>query len=258
MGPVRTDRPRCAVRSVNVRSNNVRSVKNGNSVKHLKLVASGIDVRPLLAEIEANSEHWYVDTSRQEKISVQRDTHAIALRCHADTAVGDSRVRRAKPVGYRSHPTPVSKNFPLNSEYVDQLVRNMNGTMGRCVLAMLKPNGTIYPHADDGLYWLLRDRYHLALKSVKGSHFKVGGDEVRMQVGELWWFDHTATHEAFNDSEEDRIHIILDVMSPHSMKTFRQRVFRHPLRALRACFNAGVRRLAYPFRHGLSRVSTET
>ena len=227
-------------------------------MKHLKLVEKGIDVQPFLAEIEANSECWYMDQTRQERISVQRETHAIALRCHADTAIGDSRVRRAKAVGYRCRPTPVSESFPFISGYVDQLVRNMNGTMGRCVLVKLKPNGTVYPHTDDGLYWLLRDRYHLALKSVTGSHVKMGDEEVRMQEGELWWFDHTVSHAAFNDSDEDRIHIILDVMSPYSMKTFRQRVLRHPLRALRAFFNAGVRRVAFPFRNRPSSVSTET
>jgi hypothetical protein len=227
-------------------------------MKHLKLIAKNIDVRPLLDEIEANSEQWYIDTSRQEKIPVQRETNAIALRCHADTADGDSRVRRAKPISYQGRPTPNSVHFPLNTEYVEQLVRIMDGTMGRCVLAKLKPNGVVYPHKDDGLYWLLRDRYHLALKSANGSHFKVGGEEVRMQAGELWWFDHTATHEAFNDSDEDRIHIILDVMSAHSMKTFGQRVLRHPLRVIRALFNAAIRRVAFPFRQRRSGSMAET
>jgi hypothetical protein len=223
-------------------------------MKHLKLIARGVDVRPLLSEIESNSELWYADTTRQENISVQRETNAIALRCHADTAGEDSRVRRAKPLSYQGRPTPMSEKFPLTSEYVDQLARIMSATMGRCVLARLEPNGTVYPHADDGLYWLLRDRYHLAIKSVNGSRFKVGGEEVVMQAGELWWFDHTATHEAFNDSDEERVHIIFDVMSVHSMKTFGQRVLRHPLRALRAFFNAGVRRVAFPFRPGSTSV----
>ncbi|MDH3690679.1 MAG: aspartyl/asparaginyl beta-hydroxylase domain-containing protein [Gammaproteobacteria bacterium] len=89
----------------------------------------------------------------------------------------------------------------------------MNGAMGRAVIVRLKPHGTIYPHTDDGLYWLLRDRYHLVLKSVKGSRFKAGGEETLMQEGELWWFDPTVPHEAFNDSDEDRIHIIVDIPS---------------------------------------------
>lgn len=219
-------------------------------MKHLKLIAKDIDVRPLVEEIESNSELWYADTSRQDKIQVQRETLAIALRCHGETAGEDSRVRRAKPLGYQGRPTPDSEKFPVTSEYVDQLARIMSATMGRCVLARLQPNGTVYPHADDGLYWLLRDRYHLALKSANGSRFKVGGEEVVMQEGELWWFDHTAVHEAFNDSDVDRIHIIFDVMSAHSMKTFAQRVLRHPLRAMRAFFKAAVRRAAFPFRQG--------
>ena len=227
-------------------------------MKYLRLVEKDIDVRSLLDEIEANSELWYLDTTRQEKITYQRETHTIALRCHADTAGDDSRVRRAKPLGYHGRPTSMSEKLPLNSDYVDQLVRTMNGTIGRCVLAKLAPNGKIYRHTDDGLYWLLRDRYHLALKSINGSHFKVGGDEVRMQEGELWWFDHTAAHEAFNDSDEDRIHLIVDVMSAHSMKTFGRRVLRHPLRALRAFFNAAVRRLAFSFRQRRSGVSAKT
>lgn len=227
-------------------------------MKHLKLIEKGIDVKPFLREIENNAELWFLDTSRQDKIAVQRETHAIALRCHGETAGEDSRIRRAKPLGYHGRPTPDSARFPLTSEYVDQLARSMSATMGRCVLARLEPNGTVYPHADDGLYWLLRDRYHLTLKSVKGSRFNVGGEEVVMQEGELWWFDHTATHEAFNDSDEERVHIILDVMSPHSMKTFGRRVLSHPIRALRAVFKAGIRRLAFPFRKGYSGVPAKS
>jgi len=56
----------------------------------------------------------------------------------------------------------------------------------------------------------------------------------------------------------DRVHIIFDVISAHSMKTFGQRVMRHPIRALRAFFNAGVRRLAFIFRPESSSVSVKT
>ncbi len=226
-------------------------------MQYLKLVTSGIDVGPFLDEIGAHSELWYVDTSRQERISKQRETHAIALRSHADTAVLDSKVRRAKPVEYRGRPTPMALHFPFASEYVDQLVRIMDGVMGRAVMTKLKPHGTIYPHSDDGLYWLLRDRYHLVLKSANGSHFKVGGEEVRMQEGELWWFDPTVSHEAFNDSNEDRIHIIFDVLSAHSMRSFRRRLVRIPVRSLRAFYKAGVRSLAWPIRQRFSRLSAK-
>ena len=33
-----------------------------------------------------------------------------------------------------------------------------------------------------------------------------------MREGELWWFDNRAVHEAFNDGDEDRIHLIFDLL----------------------------------------------
>lgn len=217
-------------------------------MRYLKRVTAGIDVGPLREEIEANSELWYVDTSRQEKISTQRETFAIALWCHGETAGDDSRLRRAKPLAYRGRPTPLSRHFPRTTGYVEQLAQIMDGTLGRVVLARLKPQGTVYPHADDGLYWLLRDRYHLVIRSAKGSRFKLRDEEALMQEGELWWFDHTVTHEAFNDSDQDRIHVIMDVHSAHSMRTFRKRLVRSPVRGASAFVNAGVRALAFPLR----------
>ena len=41
---------------------------------------------------------------------------------------------------------------------------------------------------------------------------KAGDEEIRMREGELWWFDNDQMHEAVNDGDEDRIHIIFDLL----------------------------------------------
>ena len=117
---------------------------------------------------------------------------------------------------------------------------------GRAVMTKLRPEGKIYPHADDELYWLLRDRYHLVLKSPCSSHFKADGEEVYVRGDELWWFDPTVEHEAFNEADDDRIHIIVDVFPPRSRETFRKRLLRAPLRSMRAFFDATVVGRAWP------------
>ena len=33
-----------------------------------------------------------------------------------------------------------------------------------------------------------------------------------MKEGELWWFDNDRMHEAFNDGDQDRIHMIFDLL----------------------------------------------
>ena len=58
----------------------------------------------------------------------------------------------------------------------------------------------------------MRDRYHLVLRSTKGSWLKAGDEEIRMQEGELWRFDNKQVHEAYNDGDEDRIHMIFDLL----------------------------------------------
>jgi len=222
-------------------------------VKYFERVAQGIDTAPFLAEIEANAELWLVDASRQEKIVTQRETQSITLRSHADKASLDSRVRRAKPLGYKGQPSEMSARLPVASAFVDELCRSMNGRMGRAVMANLKPHGVVYMHTDDGLYWLLRDRYHLVLKSTRGSRLTAGDEEVRMQAGELWWFDPTVPHQAFNDSDDDRIHIIIDVMSRRSMRAFRRRLMRAPLRSCRAFANAAMKGAALFVRERFAR-----
>lgn len=217
-------------------------------MKYFERIAEGIDTSPFLAEIAANSELWDADATRQQAIVTQRETQAITLRSHADQASLDSRVRRAKPLGYKGRPSPMSARLPVASAFVDQLAKSMNGTMGRAVMTNLRPHGKVYRHTDDGLYWLLRDRYHLVLKSVEGSRFIAGGEQCMMHQGELWWFDPTVPHEAFNDSNDDRIHIIIDVMSPHSMQTFRRRLARSPLKRCRAFANAAFKGAAWTVR----------
>jgi len=217
-------------------------------MRHFELIQKDIDTRPYLDEITANAELWSMDTSRQEKIVTQRETQTITLRSHAPQASIDSRVRRAKPIGYRGQPSAMASRLPRISAYVDELVRSLDGAMGRAVMTNLRPHGTIHPHTDDGLYWLLRDRYHLVLKSVAGSLFRAGGEEVRIQAGELWSFDPTVLHEAFNDSDEDLIHVIVDVLSPQSMRTFRKRLARAPLKRLRAFADAAGRGVVWSIR----------
>lgn len=221
-------------------------------MKYFRLVDSGIDVSPYLEEIESNWDLWDFDTSRQERVSKQRETKAITLRSHADTAAADTRFRAARPIGYIGKPSELALKLPVISGWVDDLVAGCNGRMGRAVMTKLQPEGVIYPHTDDGVYWLLRDRFHLVVKSPSGSQFKAGGEEVRMQEGELWWFDPTVEHEAFNESGDDRIHIIVDVLSKDSIKSFGRRMLRDPRNRVRAFTHAGVRAVAWPVRSRLA------
>lgn len=56
---------------------------------------------------------------------------------------------------------------------------------------------------------------HLPLVVPDGARFRVGGETRAWREGEAFAFDDTIEHEAWNDSDEIRIVLILDVWNPY-------------------------------------------
>jgi len=105
----------------------------------------------------------------------------------------------------------MAKYFPAILNWVEQRAIALGGALGRVALVRLAPGGRVYRHVDHGRYYQWRDRYHLVLHSPAGSLLGAGEEWVRMQPGELWWFNNKAPHEACNESDDWRIHLIFDI-----------------------------------------------
>jgi len=56
---------------------------------------------------------------------------------------------------------------------------------------------------------------HLPLIVPPGCAFRVGGETREWTPGEAWVFDDTIDHEAWNDSDQPRLILILDVWNPY-------------------------------------------
>jgi hypothetical protein len=113
---------------------------------------------------------------------------------------------------HESRWTSLSAQFPATVAFIEEFAAQQRGTPGRARFALLPPGKTVLPHMDRGEYYRLRDRYHLVIRSEHGSVLNAGDESVRMQEGELWWFDNKAIHDACNDSDADRIHLIFDLL----------------------------------------------
>jgi len=175
-------------------------------MRFFHLIRSNVDVLPLLAEVQAQEGIWARNTSRQDKVQVQRDTNTIFLR---------SPVRRPDlPINENQESclTHTSTLFPRAVALMTSLADETGSQLSRATIVRLKPQSQVSRHTDAGSYYLIRNRYHLVLYSSAGSVLMSGGEQVRMQAGELWWFDNKQYHEAFNESEEWRIHYIFDLL----------------------------------------------
>ncbi len=129
-------------------------------MKFFRLERSGIDVAPLLAEVEANRAAWDADTNRQDRITVQRHTQAIILR---------GPVRRTDlPVNenQESTTTAISCAFPHALAFMERFAAHHRSVLARAAFVRLRSRSQVYRHIDFGSYYLIRNRYHAILYSA--------------------------------------------------------------------------------------------
>lgn len=193
-------------------------------MKNFRLIESGVPTGPFLDEIESVREAWSSSTGRQDKIAVQREAKAIPLRGLRKSVIGD---RKRRDV-HESRWTNTSAPYKHARNFLTAFARSQGAQLGRAKLVMLPAGRRVYPHIDRGDYYRVRDRYHLVLKSTAGSWLRAGDEEVTMREGELWWFDNKAVHEAWNHGDQDRLHMIFDMLSPTGSAMLARSAELHP------------------------------
>ncbi|MDP1750679.1 MAG: aspartyl/asparaginyl beta-hydroxylase domain-containing protein [Reyranella sp.] len=178
------------------------------SLTQFRRIATSIDVAPILAEIRANRSLWYVSQVRQQTVKAQAETNNIPLRRGVRPADRSLALDDTQEIAE-------TDNWPLFSrtaEYLNRFAAEESGQLSRAMIVRLKPQGRVFRHIDHGAYYAIRDRYHLVIQSPGGSEMKSGGETAIFQPGELWCFNNKAVHEAFNRSNDWRIHLIFDLV----------------------------------------------
>lgn len=176
-----------------------------SAFKNFERMMADVDIASISQEIAEQPESWYISTTRQERINVQKHTESIFLR--AATRVEGQSLDDT----HGSHPTDVAHAFPAVMKFAYDFANQCNRKLARVLLAKLKPHSQVYRHIDGGDYYRIRDRYHLVIESPGGSRMTSGEEQVVMKEGELWWFNNKEPHEAFNDSDHARVHLIFDL-----------------------------------------------
>jgi ABC-type multidrug transport system fused ATPase/permease subunit len=175
------------------------------AMKNFRRIQEKTDITPILEELARQPEAWHAQPGRQ-RIAVQREAESIPIRGLRKTAIGE---RKRRDV-HESRYTTLSQRFLSVVAFIEDFADEQGAALGRAKIVRLPPGAQVFPHRDRGKYYACRDRYHLVLQSP-GSWMRCGGEEVTMREGELWWFDNKQEHEARNDSEHDRIHLIFDL-----------------------------------------------
>ncbi len=101
---------------------------------------------------------------------------------------------------------------PKTVELLERLpMCDVPGKAPAVMFSVLAPKTRIPPHTGTTN---TRAIVHLPLIVPDGCGFRVGGETREWVPGTAWAFDDTIEHEAWNDSEEPRVILILDAWNP--------------------------------------------
>jgi aspartyl/asparaginyl beta-hydroxylase (cupin superfamily) len=101
---------------------------------------------------------------------------------------------------------------PRTAEVLDRLpMLDMTGYGPTAMFSVLQPRTRIPPHTGSANTRLV---CHLPLILPEKCGFRVGNDTREWKLGEAWVFDDTIEHEAWNDSDQVRVILIIDVWNP--------------------------------------------
>ena len=177
---------------------------------NIRVIKRGINVSKILKQLHQNPNDWGAQkdiegvhdlVNEHGFPAVQAGVLQLKMGAVKDLNqyVGDSELSVETPA-YKRH-----------TEIVGFLKRNFK-TFDRCGFLSLPIGGEVGQHIDIGSYYQTRDRYHLA---IQGTYdYTVGGETVRVEAGDLIWFNNKLSHGTKNVEDVVRITFVFDV--PHS------------------------------------------
>ena len=86
------------------------------------------------------------------------------------------------------------------------------GKLLRIILTKLKSNKKIPPHIDQGKGLEICKRIHIPIITNEKVIFGVNGELKNMKEGEMWEINNQQIHSVSNNSDCDRVHLIVDYL----------------------------------------------
>lgn len=83
--------------------------------------------------------------------------------------------------------------------------------LGRVMINKIAPGGKIFPHADTPEHTNYYTRFHIVLQSASGCFIRAENEQLEMRGGDVFWFNNKLEHEVINNSNVDRISMVIDI-----------------------------------------------
>jgi hypothetical protein len=103
-------------------------------------------------------------------------------------------------------------------DYVSEVIESFPGQKNRVRFLKLRAGGHIFLHSDP-LHTIDTGivRIHVPVRTNPLVDFVVDGRQIEMRPGEAWYVDVRFKHSVNNSGQEDRVHLVIDVVPNPSL-----------------------------------------
>jgi len=181
-------------------------------LKYFTKIADNVDVLPLLFQLQKHPELW---DQHQERTKRPKSAH---------TEVSDIWLRFQKKsetdkfaTGQKPHLSvwyPAIQKLPAAIPIVFWMMSRVQGEqLGGVLITKIPAGGKIDAHTDHGWHVEYYDKFYLSIKSQPGANFYCGDEVICPHPGDIWYFDNREPHWVINESNDDRITMIICIKS---------------------------------------------
>lgn len=164
------------------------------------------DTAAICKSLEENPDIFDLFTSRTESYaSAHKSVSDVWVRYNAPENIGDNFNDCHFPVWYPAAaivPEAVAIAFDL-------MTRVMGEHLGGILITKIKSGEGVLPHIDKGWHAAFYEKFYVALKNNTGARLCFDDGFIEPEDGEVYCFDNSVTHWVENNSDSDRLAMIV-------------------------------------------------
>jgi hypothetical protein len=187
-------------------------------MNRIRLLFSGVDVSGLNAEIAAHPEVWnQYSLRRQVYGSPHNNLSDIWVRYNDWANFNGS--REAFNDEHESVWYPEADLIPSVAPIVFGIMAAVEGErLGAVLITKIPAGEQCLPHVDRGWHASYYDKYAVQLAANDKQAFHFEGEALVTKPGDVFSFDNEYTHWVTNDSDEDRVTLIICIRNRFSKR----------------------------------------
>lgn len=175
------------------------------------------DVSLIKDKFKLLKEEWLLDQSRQNmEYPDRRNPHL-----YTNTYIVQDHSLHWN-IGEKFDPALKDKDiYDMLRPIVLELQERVCGKAARVLLIKLEANKNVTEHTDSGDYLNAVRRFHIPIITNENVFYTVNGEKINMKEGECWEINNRKPHSVDNNSNEDRIHLLIDIMPEPEYRTIK-------------------------------------